>query len=159
MYLHLLYMHCFLFLCDCLNDGLFSNFYVCLFKCSLNIRTKVVYITLMEFKYAGGTPLNKDHQRMMVDPMFMIEFKVISNCCYTNWCYSNCCRTNCGHLTWMYLNVPEFTWLYLFLPEFTWFYLILRALTWIYVNWPKFTWIYLNLPEFMWIYVNLPEFT
>ena len=32
------------------------------------------------------------------------EFKVISNCCYTN-----CCRTNFGYFTCNYLNLPEFT--------------------------------------------------
>ena len=42
------------------------------------------------------------------------EFKVVSNCCYTN-----CCCTNFGNFTGIDWNLPEFTLYYLNLTQFT----------------------------------------
>ena len=64
---------------------------------------------------------NKDHQRMMVDPMFMIVQSLMS------------------FLTAVTTTAVAPT--AVILPEFTWF-------TWIYLNLPECTWIYLNLTEF-----------
>ena len=123
--------------------------------------------------------LNKDHQRMMVDPMFMIVQSLRS--CLTavtptavapiavilsvfTWSYLNLPEftwiyLNWIKLTWNYLNFPEFTWIKINLPEFTLICLNLPEFTWIYLNLPEFIQIYLNLPEFTWIYLKLPEFT
>ena len=82
---------------------------------------------------------NKDHQRMMVDPMFMIVQSLRSFLTAVT-------PTAVAPIA---VILPEFTWICLKLPE----------LTWLYLNFSEFTWIYLNLPEFNWIYLNLPEFS
>ena len=82
---------------------------------------------------------NKDHQRTMVDPMFMIVQSL----------RSFLTAVTLTAVVPIEVILPVFTWIYLILPEFTRIYLIL----------PKFTWNYLNLPEFTWIDLSLPKFT
>ena len=64
---------------------------------------------------------SKEHQRMIVDPRFMI---VQSLSCYVI----------LPEFTWIYLNLPEFTWIDLKLPEFNWIYLTLPEFTWNYLK-------------------------
>ena len=100
-------------------------------------------------KFGGG---KKDQPPCRSDVYDHSEFKVISQCCYTNCCYPNCSCTNCDHFTWIYLSLPVFTCIYLNLPVFTWIHPNLHKFTWIYLNLPEFTWIYRNGPEWTWIY-------
>ena len=71
-------------------------------------------------------PNNKDHQRMIVDPMFMIVHNLRS------------LVTAVPQTVVTHLNLVKFTWKYLNSPEFNLTYLTL----------PKFKKTYLNLPEF-----------
>ena len=96
--------------------------------------------------------VNKDRQRMMVDPMFMIVQIVMSF-------LTAVATTAVAPIAVIVLYLPEFTWIYLNLPEFTSIYLNLPQFTQVYMNWPKISWIFRNLPEFTWIYLNIAEFT
>ena len=89
--------------------------------------------------------VNKDYQRMMVDPMFMIVQSLRSYLTAVTPTTVAPIAVILPVFTWIYLNLPEFTLIYPNIPEYDW-------------N-PKFTWIYLTLPQFTWIFLNLPDFT
>ena len=103
--------------------------------------------------------LNKDHQRMMVDPIFIIA-RIL-------WLFLTAVTPTTAAtiaeispvFTWIYLNLPEFNWIFLYIPVFTWIYLNIPEFTWIYLGLPGFTRIYWNLHVFTKIYMNLPDFT
>ena len=119
-------------------------------------RHKVTEITLM---YWDPIRSNKDHQRMMVDPIFMIVQSLRSFLTAVITTAVAPIAVIFSVSIWIYLNLPEFTWIHLNLPEFNWIYLNLPEFTWIYLNLPEFTWIYLILPEFTGNYLNLPDLT
>ena len=123
---------------------------------------------------------NKDHQRMMVDPRFMIFqslrpfLTVVTPTAVTptavtpivvilpefTWIFLN--FPYFTSITLIYQKLPELTGVNLNLPEFTKIYLNLTEFTWIYLNLPQITQVYMNWPafhEFNWIYLNLPEST
>ena len=81
---------------------------------------------------------NMDHQRIIVDLMFMIVQSLRSF------------LTDDAPIA---VILPEFNWMYLNLPEITYDYLRLPEFTWIYLNLPELTCIYLNLLESTWIYL------
>ena len=68
--------------------------------------------------------VNKDHQRMMVDPMFMIVqslnsfLTAVTPTAVTPAAVAPI-TVLLPEFTWIYLNLPEFTLLYLDLPLFT----------------------------------------
>ena len=77
---------------------------------------------------------NKDHQRIMVDPMFMIIQNISS---FLNAVTPTAVTPTAVILlkfTWIYFNLPK---IYLNLPEYTWIYLK-------YLSSPGFTRIYLK---------------
>ena len=82
------------------------------------------------------------HQRMMVDPMFMIVQSLGSHLTAVT-------HTSVAPIA---IILPVFSWIYLILPHFTWIYMNLHEFTWIFMNFHEFTNIY---P----IYMNLPKFT
>ena len=92
---------------------------------------------------------NKDHQRVMVYPMFM-NFQSLR---------SFLTAVTLFVVSPIMISLPVFTWIYLNLSVFTWIYLNLHKFPWIYLNLPEVTRTYLNIPEFTGVYLNMPKFT
>ena len=129
--------------------------------------SKLVKLHLIEHIFIDVC-FNKDYQRMMVDPIFMIVQSLRSFLTAVTPTVVAPIAVILPLFSWIHLNLPEITWTYLNLPELnlklpeftwiTWIYPNLHKYTWLYMNLPDFTCIYLNLPKFTWIYLNLPEY-
>ena len=105
-------------------------------------------------KWVRWSKYNKDHQRITVDPMFMIIQSLRSF--ITAVTPTTVIPTA---VTSILVIFPKFTWIFLNCPYFT---LICLDWPWFngrYLNSMVFTSIYMNLPECTCIYMNLPELT
>ena len=108
--------------------------------------------------------LNKDHQRGMVDLMFLIDKSLRS---FLTAVTSTAVALIAVIFSCIYLNLPGFIRVYLNLQEFNWIYLNLKGVFfWVFFwptliwlsprpilnSWTPFSWNLLNLPKFTWIY-------
>ena len=104
-----------------------------------------------------GGNINKDHQRMLVDPMFMIVQNERSFLIAVAPTAVTPTAVILIEFTWIYMNLPESTIIYLNLPDITWNYMNLLEFSRTKMNLHEVTWIYPNILEFTWSYLKLPK--
>ena len=115
---------------------------------------------------------NKDHQKMIVNPMFMIAqswrsfLAAVTPTAVITTVFTPTAVIPTAvapiAVTWICLNLSEFTWIYLTfnLPEFT-ILVQVGSVGFFCIHWSSlgFTWIYLGSLGFTWVYLGLLKFT